>query len=365
MLDLAATLDEFGHEVTVFWSPVRAEEAFRNRLHSLNSVGSVQVELQRSVGLHDLSGLLRLKSALIQNGPFDVLHAHSSKAGALVRMLPRSVTGLRVYTPHALRTMDPDISGSSARVYGGIERLLATRKDPIIAVSSAEKAHAMGLGIPGEQIHVVANGADPKQGLSRADARAAFEVRDDDVVVGFVGRMVAQKDPVRFVEAVESAARQVPNLKAVMMGDGPLMDEVRKKAGSAPIHFMGWCDAPALIHGLDLLCVTSRYEALAYSFLEALHAGVPIVSTAVGGVEETIVDDQTGSVVPVDADADELAAKIADLVANHAKRQSCSAASLELAAQRTLHSMTKATLAVYEGKPATQPMLSEKPEMSA
>ncbi len=178
------------------------------------------------------------------------------------------------------------------------------------------------------------------------------------LVVGFIGRMVAQKDPLRFVEAVRLAAAQVPKLRAVMMGDGPAMARVREQAAGAPITLLGWCDAPSLIRGLDVLCVTSRYEALPYSFLEALHAGVPIVSTAVGGVEETIIDGQTGLVLPVDAPAAEIAEALIAVLSNAELRRAYSTASRDLAAQRTVESMTRATLDIYRRGPvASRPSL--------
>ncbi|WP_235952978.1 glycosyltransferase family 4 protein [Salipiger sp. PrR004] len=353
VLDLAAQFLEYGHEATVFWSPVRAEDDFVERLEGLTGVRNVSVELHRSVGLHDLAGWRRLTAALQAHGPFDVLHAHSSKAGALVRMLPRRVPGLRLYTPHGLRTMDPDISAFGALIYGAIERLLAMRGDPVIAVSAAELKHAMHIGLSPMQVIAVANGAAPRLGMSRTEARAAFGADDSEVVIGFAGRMVEQKDPLRFVEAIRLAAPHIPNLRAVMMGDGPLMQEVRRRAGDAPVTFMGWCDAPALMNGLDLLCVTSRYEALPYSFLEALHAGVPILSTAVGGVDETILgaeagEKQTGVILPMTASGPEIAKEIIRLASDADLRQSLCRASLALAAERTVETMTRATLEIYQ-----------------
>lgn len=353
VLDLAEALAKGGHDVCVFWSSVRAEDSWVAQLRSIAGVRQVDVMLQRAVGLHDIKGFFDLRRALIAHGPFDVVHAHSSKAGALVRMMSRRVAPIRVYTPHALRTMDPDISGKAALVFGKIEALLALRGDPIIAVSAAEKAHAETLGISAAQVRVVPNGAAPKTGMGRDAARATFGAVPDDYVVGFIGRMVPQKDPLRFVDSVARAAAEAPNLKAVMMGDGPLMAEAQARAKDAPITFLGWCDAPALVAGLDTLCVTSRYEALAYSFLEALHAGVPIISAGVGGVEECVIEGETGYVVPVDADAEDFA-KVLKKLADQAQRVAFSKASTDLASLRTVEAMAKATVEVYRAAGAPQ-----------
>ncbi|MEM6760481.1 MAG: glycosyltransferase [Pseudomonadota bacterium] len=346
VLDIAEAFAAIGHAVTVFWSGVRAEEGFVARLSTMSAVRHVEVPMQRSVGLADVTQFFALRKALKRHGPFDVIHAHSSKAGALVRLDPVPVAPVRIYTPHALRTMDPDISSMGAVVYGRIEKHLSRRGDKIIAVSAAERAHAMDIGIASERIKVVANGARPSTGLDRAAARQIMGVQPDAYVVGFAGRLVGQKDPLRFVDTIVQAAQDIPNVRGVVMGDGDLMAAAKERAQGAPITFMGWCDAPALMAGLDVLCVTSRYEALAYTFLEALHAGVPIVSAAVGGVEETVVDGKTGIVVPVDATPQDFAQALATLADDETREAFCEA-SVTLAQERTIAAMAEATLDVY------------------
>lgn len=347
VLDLAEGLVARGHAVTVVWSPVRADESFKARLFGLEGVRQVTVDLQRSVGLHDWAGLRALSRLLQAEGPFDILHAHSSKAGALTRLLPRRLPGARLYTPHALRTMDPAISRRGYRIYGGIERLLALRGDPIIAVSQAERAHAIALGLRPGQVTCIPNGADPVPGADRARARAEIGLGPEEFAVGFVGRMVDQKNPQLFVEALRAAARQAPNIRGVMMGDGPLMEAVRAQAEGLPIRFLGWCDAPALVYGLDTLCITSRYEALAYSFLEALQAHVPLVTAPVGGAEETVEEGRTGYVLPAEAPAEAYGAALARLAGAPELHRAFCAATADLARQRSIGAMVAATLDLY------------------
>ena len=86
--------------------------------------------MKRAVGPSDWSSLRVLTKLVRETGPYDILHGHSSKAGALVRLLPRSLPGARIYTPHALRTMDPEISWPAALIYGSAERLLARAPTP-------------------------------------------------------------------------------------------------------------------------------------------------------------------------------------------------------------------------------------------
>lgn len=351
VLDLAEGLAADGHAVTVIWSPVRAQEDFRARLAAIPGVAAHPLEMHRAVGAADLQSLRALAALLRRLGPFDVLHGHSSKAGALVRLLPRAVPGRRIYTPHAFRTMDPAMGQTARRVYGGIERLLAPRGDRIIAVSTAERDHARAMGIGEDRLTTVVNGARLPERAARAPARAEMGLAPDDVAVGFIGRLDTQKDPLRFVEAVTQAARSAPGIRGLVIGDGPLRGAAEAKADPAVVRFLGWQDGPALFPGLDIFCMTSRYEAMPYTLLEALHAGVPIVTTAVGGTDETVIEGETGFVLPLDATAGQIADRLAALATDAGRRTACAAAARRLAQARSIDAMVRETLAVYTGAP--------------
>lgn len=348
VLDLAAGLCARGHDVTVVWSSVRADQTFTTGLFALVGVKQVTVDMHRSVGLHDFMGLRDLSRVLRTEGPFDIIHAHSSKAGALVRLLPKRVPGIRLYTPHALRTMDPLISRKGYAIYSNIERLLARRGDPVIAVSQKEREHAINIGLSAQQVRCIPNGADPLPGATRDGARTEMDVGPDAFVIGFVGRMVEQKNPSLYVEAIRHAAAKAPNIQGVMMGDGPLMDKVRNQAQGLRIRFLGWCDAPSLVYGLDALCITSRYEALAYSFLEALQAHVPLVTAPVGGAEETVINGESGYVVTADSAPEIYGDMLARLAASPELHRSFCQSSAALAKQRSTDVMVDATLGLYQ-----------------
>lgn len=347
VLDLARGLLQAGCAVEVFWSPLRAERSFVAALDALAGARNHPVAMRRAVGFRDIGSLLALRSALRRCGPFDVIHGHSSKAGALVRLLPRAISGARIYTPHAFRTMDPDMRGVARRVFGGIETLLSRFGARIIAVSEAEAHHARALGIPERRIRLVVNGSAAERRASRAEARATLGLAEDDVAVGFIGRLVEQKDPLRFVEAVRRAQTVEPRLVGVVMGEGPLRPEAELLAAGARIVFTGWVDSALAMPGLDLFCMTSRYEAMPYTLLEAIHAGLPIIATEVGGVKETVSPGHSGAVVPVDAPPEQIAAELAVLCADRSRLAAWSEGAHRIAAERTVERMVRETLDVY------------------
>jgi len=349
VLDLAAGLSAHGQDVTVVWSPDRAEAHFVEKLEALNGVASHPLSMRRALGLHDLRSLRDLAAFVRSAGPFDILHGHSSKAGALVRLLPRNLPGARIYTPHAFRTLDPALSGPARIFYGQLERLLALRADRLIAVSKAEEMHARSLGLGAKRVRLVMNGIPPGYALPRAEARARLRLASEEIAVGLVGRLDLQKDPIRFVRAAKHAQSLQPRLRAFVAGDGPLREaaEAEARSTAADVTFLGWRDSREIMAGLDLFCMTSRYEAMPYTLLEALHAGVPIVSTQVGGTDETVGRGVTGEVLPADASAQSIGHAIAELARDRPRRRNYSTASKSLARQRTTDRMVEQTIETY------------------
>jgi hypothetical protein len=111
-----------GYDVTLIYSPVRAEPIFLATMKSIKGLKCFPLEMHRAVGLHDIGSGIGLYRLLKQHGPFDIIHSHSSKAGGLARLVGFFLPGAaQVYTSHAFITMAPDASP----VYGWIEWLLS------------------------------------------------------------------------------------------------------------------------------------------------------------------------------------------------------------------------------------------------
>ncbi|MFC4440899.1 glycosyltransferase [Caulobacter henricii] len=300
VVDLARELLLLGHIVAVIYSPVRAELKFIRELRGLSLMALEALPMRRAVGPWDIGCARELRRAIDRLGPFDVIHAHSSKAGALARLVAPSGT-LRVYTPHAFRTMDPATSNPARLVYGSVEALLGRFvSDAIIAVSSEEADHAGVLGIPLSKIHTVANGLTPAPIVDREAARAALGLQAGDIAVGFVGRLCEQKNPERFAEAICLANALDPRIRGVILGDGELLEVTMAAGGKALSVFSGF-NAREYLPAFDLFVMTSRYEAMPYVLLEALQAGLPIISTAVGGTSFAVKHGENGSLLDVNA----------------------------------------------------------------
>ncbi|HBM91449.1 MAG TPA: glycosyltransferase family 1 protein [Rhodospirillaceae bacterium] len=297
-LALTQGLASKGEEVTFIYSPVRADSLFEEDLRNLKKCRKIAFSMQRAVGIHDLWSVVALYRLLKKTGPYDILHAHSSKAGALARLVGVFFPAMRViYTPHAFVTM---ASGAS-RFYGLIEKVLSFFTDFIIVVSEGERKHAScDLGISEHRIKVIPNGVSLPFLATRGEARSRMGYSEKEKVVGFVGRLSSQKNPTRLVEAFALAAVEHKNLRLAVVGSGSLLEQLKKKAEiygvSERIKIWEGQDARLFMSGFDVLFCSSDYEGLPLVFIEALQASIPIVSTPVGGTPECVLQGKTGFV---------------------------------------------------------------------
>jgi glycosyltransferase involved in cell wall biosynthesis len=224
-----------------------------------------------------------------------------------------------------------------------------------VVVSEANAADLAAAGVDRSRISVIHNAAEdpgPATAARRAAARAALGIRSGEPVVGFSGRLVAQKDPASFVEAAAQVAAARRDARFVVIGDGPertaLETDARRLGIADRIAFLGHRDdALELYAGLDLLVLTSRYEGLPFIVLEAMGLGIPVVAPRIAGMDEAVADGVTGRLVDGGGLAP-LAAAIADLIGRPDAREAMGRAASARALERfSPRDMVRRTVELY------------------
>ncbi|MCG5477680.1 glycosyltransferase [Sinorhizobium alkalisoli] len=311
-LDLCRGMHARGHHVEAVYSPRRAEDDFLRELKEIGLPAMHAVDMHRAPGPSDLPAFRAIQRIIREAGPFDVIHGHSSKAGALTRLRLPGRHVPRVYTPHAFRTMDPTLGRGGRFIYGAIEAALAWFfTDHLITVSDDERAHALTLGLPEARISIIVNGVlAPSPGLAKT-VRASLGIPADAFVYGFIGRLAAQKAPERLLEAFQRAARSVGNSHLVMIGSGDAEEELRQCIDESGlkdrIHLTSAFTGPQAVCAFDLIVMPSRYEAMSYVMLEAVAAARPIIISNVGGARTAVDHGENGFIVGNSDDVSQLA----------------------------------------------------------
>jgi len=240
---------------------------------------------------------------LFSRDRLDVVHSMANSPN-LYSYLAILLAGRRPFLA-SNRAMDPTVSRTTARV----NRLVYRRCDRVVVNSRTGAAFTSAFyRVPPDKIDVIPNGLDISRFTSTADparTRSSLGIPSGSPVLGFVGRFSPEKRPEWFLEACRRVAPRVPEARFLMVGDGPCLADVRRRAFEAAVDskviFTGFRDdTPDLLAAMDLLLLTSSQEGLPNAILEAMAAGRPVVATDVGGCRELVEEGTTGHLVPPD-----------------------------------------------------------------
>jgi glycosyltransferase involved in cell wall biosynthesis len=256
------------------------------------------VEIPASPGAQDAGAVRHLRAAL-SSRPIDVVHAHGLRAG-FVAGLARPGVPLIVTLHNAI--FAKGLRGQASQL---VERIVARNAALTLGASEDLVARAVAVGARDARLGPVASPAMAEPRRTRAAVRAEFRLRPDVPLILSVGRLHPQK---RYDLLVDAAARWrelTPAPVVVIAGSGPSYMSLAQRASErrAPLFLLGRrADVPDLLLGADLAVVTSDWEARQLFAQEALTAGVPLITTAVGGLPG-LVGDAAVLIPPGDVDA--------------------------------------------------------------
>ncbi len=293
----------------------------------------------------DLQALVKLRS-LVRSFRPDVVHTHTAKAGFLGRQAALSAGAAQpalVHTFHG-HVLEGYFGPAKERLFRGLETRLGRRTDRLIGVSEATVADLVRLGVAERaRFRVIPLGLDLSGFASlgeaeRAASRAELGVGEDEVLVSFVGRVVPIKRLHLLLEAVAVARSAGARVRLAVAGDGEIRADLEAQARGLGLgEVVSWLgyrrDLQPLAAAADIAALSSANEGTPVSLIEAAAAGVPAVSTDVGGVAEVVADGKTGILVP-SGDAEALSQALVRLAGDAELRARYGAAARESALGR-------------------------------
>ena len=291
ILDLANGQIERGHHVGIIADSITGGERAAAALAEIEprlKLGVHRVAIRREPRFADFMVWARIVRLIWQIKP-DVLHGHGAKAGAYVRLRPRSKDKIRVYTPHGGSLHYP-LDTLKGKFYSYLERFLMDSTDLFLFESAfARDTYQRTVGTPGGPVRCVFNGviADEFDPIIKAD---------DATDLAYVGEFRHIKGADLLIDAVAKLRAEGTPVTLTLGGDGEEFDtlkaQVKRLSLKDAVHFIGHVKAR---HGFSkggLLVVPSRGDSMPYVVIEAGAAGVPMIGANVGGIPE-IFDNLT------------------------------------------------------------------------
>jgi glycosyltransferase involved in cell wall biosynthesis len=316
VLPFAKNLDRTRYELFVCCLGTIGENALESELRG----AGIHTTNLGARNLRDTAAFRRLLR-FVREQRIDLVHAHltySAIWSALVSRLTGipSVASLHV-APSATRALNKT---AKYRVFTDTrDRLMRFALDrwssAVIMVSDAlRQTYRAAGGLRDDKLRVVHNGIELARFRRNREATRAQLIRElqlpDDARIAVT---VSVLRPAKGIEVLLEAARMLPELHFVVVGDGPKRADWQSGA-PANVHWAGFRrDVDAILAGCDLFVHPSLDDAFPTVLLEALAAGLPIVASRVGGIPEIVEDGVTGKLVQA-GDANQLADAIRTLL---------------------------------------------------
>jgi glycosyltransferase involved in cell wall biosynthesis len=227
----------------------------------------------------------------------DLIHAHGLRVAASVVPTARRLHLPVLFTAHNLAP-----AGLLPRI---LLRALGRRACRVLAVSEAVKTSLLRAGVPESRIMVIPNGIDLTPFDTPVDVvsvRARFGIPSDGFLVLAVGRLASEKGYDLLLEAFARLHAALPQTHLAIAGTGPQAEVLWRQAATLRLRgvsFLGYQAAVAPLYATaDVVAIPSRQEGQGMVALEAMAARRPVVASAVGGLPETVLDGETGRLVP-------------------------------------------------------------------
>lgn len=236
---------------------------------------------------------------ILKEEDISVVHSHDSSTNLYASIAAR-MAGIK----NVFNTEHGGIHFETARKKF-VSRFLCFLNKKVICVSESIKNDLISMGLPSKRLKVIPNSLDFSKydiSVSRSKQREGLGLCDSSYVISYVGRLSREKNHKMFLDSVKPILSKVPQARFLIVGDGPLRISLEEYAKSLGIYenvvFLGIRkDIPEILKASDCFAACSNFESFGLSVLEAMAAGIPVVSTCAGGLREIVKDKETGILI--------------------------------------------------------------------
>ena len=292
------------------------EKNEKSSMHILEDLGIKPIiipEMQRSINpLLDRIALKKIKE-IIEDFKPDIIHTHAAKAGALGRKAAYNAGVKQIYHTFHGHIFHSYFGKIKTNIYKKIERDLAKKTTKIIAISPIQKEELSKVHkiCKPEKIEVIPLGFDLSKFYRNKEAkrekfRKKWRIKDSEVAIGIIGRLVPIKNHLFFIKAINQvlSSCSIP-IRFFIVGDGEEKENIIEYINEfkidystddkvATIQLTSWIkEIDEVNAGMDIICLCSLNEGTPVSLIEAQASGKPIVTTRTGGIENIVIENKT------------------------------------------------------------------------
>ena len=292
------------------------EKSEKSSMHILEDLGIKPIiipEMQRSINpVLDRIALKKIKE-IIEDFKPDIVHTHAAKAGALGRKAAYNAGIKQIYHTFHGHVFHSYFGKIKTNIYKKIERDLAKKTTKIIAISPIQKEELSKVHkiCKPEKIEVIPLGFDLSKFYKNKEAkrekfRKKWRIKDSEVAIGIIGRLVPIKNHLFFIKAINQVISfcSIP-IRFFIVGDGEekvnIIEYINESKIDystddkvATIQLTSWIkEIDEVNAGMDIICLCSLNEGTPVSLIEAQASGKPIVSTRTGGIENIVIENKT------------------------------------------------------------------------
>ncbi|MCW8806140.1 MAG: glycosyltransferase family 4 protein [Ignavibacteriaceae bacterium] len=299
VIDIAKKIDKSEFQIDIIYSTDRNKNFVQESKSIFNN--TIGLPIKRSASFTDISNIFKMRRIILENN-YDIVHCHSTKAGFVGRLAAFVSRHPNViYSPHGFMFCDNRIL-MKRYLYLTMEKYLGYLTQKLIAVSGSERDLAIQHKIvPNKKIITLFNSIDPSDfdDFNYTNNVPQKMKNGSEIILGTVGRLYYQKDPITLIKSFKLINSQFPNTKLVIVGDGPLeqvcIKLIDKLGLNSKIELTGYQkNSKAYYKMFDIFILSSHYEGLPYALLEAMSMGIPSVGTDVVGIKDLILNGSTG-----------------------------------------------------------------------
>ncbi len=318
--------------------------------------------------IKDIRALIYIVKIIRKHKP-QIVHTHTSKAGLLGRLAAKLCrVPIILHTPHG-HVFFGYFGPIQSKLFILLEKLVSLITDRIVTLTDREKRdHLVAKIAKKDKFAVIFSGVDLRKFkeislLMKLEIKQKMGIPERSQIVGTIGRLVPVKGHEYFIEAAQYILLKHPDTYFIIVGDGPLKEDLEKKAQNFGIGnnilFLGWReDIDVILSLFDIFVLSSLNEGMGRVLVEAMALAKPIVASDVGGIPDLVIHNKNGLLVPPKK-SKELADNVLILMDNKKKREELGNEGKGIASKYSADKMVTQIICLYTDLLRTKGLLSD------